>query len=86
MHALKSVKDLLVAGVYVVCVYSGHGCTIQTTNFIIPVDAHTPINPSQCIAHDTVCEYLQSKLCRVFLIMNCCSSRYVWRGSMFCQI
>ena len=73
MHALKLVSDLLVAGVYVVFAYSGHGCRIHT-DYIIPVDASYPIDPVQCIACDTVCEHLQSKLCRVFLIMNCCRS------------
>ena len=72
MRALHLICDLLVAGVYVVFAYTGHGCNIGNADYILPIDAHHPVDLNQCIASVTVCERLQSKLCRVFMIMNCC--------------
>ena len=76
MNALKIFIDLLVAGVYAVFAYVGHGCSLHGNDYIIPIDAHNPIKPSDCIAIATVSELLQSKLCRVFLIINCCRNQY----------
>ena len=77
MSMLKLVSDMLVAGAYVVFAYTGHGCNVGNTDYIVPVDAHDPVNPNECVASSTISEYLQSKLCRVFMIMNCCRTKYV---------
>ena len=77
MSALRVISDLLVAGVYVVFWYTGHGFNIGNTDYILPVDAHNPINPHQCIAIATISDLLQSKLCRVFVFFNCCRTKYV---------
>ena len=74
MMALEFITNMLVPGAYVVFAYSGHGCNLRNTDYIIPIDAHCPIDPHQCVASATVCEHLQLKLCRVFLLMNCCRS------------
>ena len=70
--ALKFITEMLVPGAYVVFAYSGHGCNCGNTDYIIPIDAPRETDINMYIASSTVCEQLQSKLCRVFLLMNCC--------------
>lgn len=71
MAALRNFYNLLVPGVYAVFAYTGHGCTYQNINYLIPVDAHGA-DPDQCISTATVFDSLQRHLCRVFVFLDCC--------------
>ena len=77
MDVLDKVSRLLGPGMFLFFYYSGHGFNSVRTSmdYIVPVDASSPLKCVECISSNLVTGKFQRTLCKCFMFFDCCRVR-----------